>query len=125
MLERLPISAPDVLGVAAASAPPFPASGAVRWAADLGVAYGWRIWVAEASGALQPEQCIAAVRAAVARVRCVPAVLRGSSALAVTVAFDEVEPADRPAELVPGFRLGFSWPGGEDAVVVLLAAARG
>ena len=64
--------------------PPFPSSGTVEWAAPLGEYYGWDLWIGGAKG-FRNEQCIAVVRGAEAKGRCVVAALRAQSALVVSL----------------------------------------
>lgn len=101
--------------------PVFPTSGEVEWAEPLGDYYGWDLWIAGADGALQREHCLLAQRGSITLGRCVPAVLRRQSALVVSIPFERIEPARRPADMRPDERLGFWWDDDRE-IVVLLAA---
>lgn len=106
-------------------APWFPTSGTVTGAALLATLYGWEVWIADADGAIQPEQCLTLRRGPVERGRCVPAVLRDTNALAIAVSFDDADPEQRPERMTPAQRIGFWWAGGGGGVYVLLADAIG
>ncbi|MEZ3160315.1 hypothetical protein AB1K54_07160 [Microbacterium sp. BWT-B31] len=100
--------------------PDFPSSGPMRWAQPLGEHAGWAVWVGGADGALQPEHCILVERGGRAIGRCVPAVLREQSALAVAIDGVDIPAASRPEGLTPGRRVGLWWKT-DDTVVMLLA----
>lgn len=117
VLQRLAYTAPTP----DPDAPDFPTSGTVTASVRLATVYGWEVWIAEADGAIQPEQCIVAVRPPLARGRCVPAVLRDTSALAVTIPATAIDPAERPAGLRDDERIGFWWAGGGSGVFVMRA----
>jgi hypothetical protein len=102
-------------------APPFPASGTMQWATNLGSYYGWHLWIGGARGILQEEVCIAVSRGDTGKGRCVAEPLRSSSALAVTLPLRDVPEGDRPAALVPGKRLGFWWFH-DSAVTIMLTS---
>lgn len=102
-------------------APPFPTSGAMQWATNLGSYYGWHLWIGGARGILQKEVCIAVSRGDTGKGRCVAEPLRSSSALAVTLPLRDVPAGDRPAALVPGTRLGFWWFH-DSAVTIMLTS---
>ena len=114
VLQRLP----DTASTAGDDAPDFPTSGTVTAAAHLATIYGWEVWIAEADGAIQPEQCIVVVRPPLARGRCVPAVLRDTSALAVTIPATAIDPAERPVGLGDDQRVGFWWTGAGGVLVL-------
>jgi len=90
-------------------APPFPTSGTIQWATNLGSYYGWHLWIGGGKGLIQDEVCIAVSRGDTGKGRCVAEPLRSSSALAVTLPMRSVPEGDRPAALVPGKNLGFWW----------------
>lgn len=115
VLQELPYAEPTP----DPDAPDFPTSGTVTAAARIGTVYGWDVWIADAEGAIQPEQCIVAVRPPLARGRCVPAVLRDTSALAVTIPATAIDPAERPAGLRDDERVGFWWAGDAGGIFVL------
>lgn len=98
--------------------PDFPTGGAMEWVMPLGEYYGWDLWIAGARGALQGEHCVLIERDDMARSRCVPAALRGGSALLVSVPFDLIAVDERPRGMVDGERVGFWW--GEDTEVTVL-----
>lgn len=100
--------------------PRFPTSGEIRVARHLATLYGWNVWIADAEGALQPEQCIVIERDGEARGRCVVAVLRGESALVATLPYELIPEAERPEGMTGDERLGFWWTG--DASVYVIRA---
>lgn len=101
------------------SVPEFPASGPMSWASPLGTYYGWELWIAGASGALQNEHCILARRDAQAVARCVPATLRSQSALVVPLSYADIAASERPEGLEPGTRIGFWWNLDREVTVLL------
>jgi hypothetical protein len=100
------------------SIPGFPASGPTRWAALLGDYYGWELWIAGAAGTVQDEQCILLQRGEERRARCVPAALRETAALAVSVPYEDLDASSRSA-FSPGQRVGFWWKVDEEVTVLI------
>lgn len=119
VVERIPLDDPPA-GDIDPDAPWFPTSGTVAQATHAATLYGWEVWIAEAEGVIQREACISVRRAPVVRGRCVPAVLRATNALAVTLPFSDIDPDVRPRDLVDGQRIGFWWAGA-GGIYVLLA----
>jgi hypothetical protein len=118
IIERIPASAPTP----APDAPWFATSGVVSRASHLATLYGWEVWTAVVDGVIQSEACLSLRRAPVVRGRCVPAVLRDTSALAVDLPYDAVADDLRPDGMTDRQRLGFWWSG-DSGVYVLLAPA--
>lgn len=126
VLLRIPIRASfdDGVDLPAGSVPDFPSSGAIEWAEPLGEYYGWNVWIAGAAGTVQREHCLLAERDGTIRGRCVPAVLRSQSALAVSLPYRLVPRDERPDSLDRDERIGFWW-NVDGEVTVLLAADQG
>ncbi|WP_434811038.1 hypothetical protein [Microbacterium sp. bgisy189] len=122
VLQRIPVEHgwQDVDVADGALVPRFPTSGEIRVARHLATLYGWNVWIADADGALQPEQCIVIERDGDARGRCVVAVLRGESALVATLPYELIPEAERPEGMTVDERLGFWWTG--DASVYVIRA---
>lgn len=116
IIERIPPALPS----ASPDAPWFATSGVVSQSSHLATMYGWEVWTAVADGAIQSEACLSVRRESVVRGRCVPAVLRDTSALVVDLPYGAL-PADlRPDGMTDQERLGFWWAG-EPGVYVVLA----
>lgn len=119
VLERLPLRPPAIDPDPDAVAPWFPTSGTVTEATHIATLYGWEVWVAEADGIIQREACMAARRELLVRGRCVPAVLRDTNALAVTLPYDAFADDQRPAGMQEDQRVGFLWASEASVYVVL------
>jgi hypothetical protein len=118
IIERIPSTVPT----SAPDAPWFATSGVVTRAAHLGTLYGWEVWTAVAQGAIQSEACLSLRREPVIRGRCVPAVLRDTSALVVDIPYDAMPDDLRPDGMTDRQRLGFWWASDSGVYVVLASA---
>ena len=116
IIERIP----PVIPAPSPDAPWFATSGVVSHSAHLATLYGWEVWTAIAEGAIQSEACLSVRRDSVVRGRCVPAVLRDTSALVVDLPYDAFPAELRPDGMTDQERLGFWWAG-EPGVYVVLA----
>ncbi len=116
IIERIP----PVIPAPSPDAPWFATSGVVSRSSHLATVYGWELWTAVAEGAIQSEACLSVRRDSVVRGRCVPAVLRDTSALVVDLPYDAIDADLRPDGMTDQERLGFWWAG-EPGVYVVLA----
>ena len=119
VIERLPLRPPAVDPDPDAEPPWFPTSGTVAEATHIATLYGWEVWIAEADGIIQREACLSVRREVLVRGRCVPAVLRGTNALAVTLPYDAFPAKLRPAGMEADQRVGFWWVSDASVYVVL------
>jgi hypothetical protein len=99
--------------------PEFPLSGETDWVAPLGEYYGWDLWIAAGTDALQRVHCVLIERGVASRSRCVPAALRTSGVLLVSVPYALIAPDERPPGMLDGYRLGFWWRDDGEVTVLM------
>jgi hypothetical protein len=93
-------------------APDFLADGVTTWRQQLGIYYGWALWVGGASSGQGPKNCLFLTNGAATEAQCIPRETIADGRLRVSLAYDKLTEYQRPLDMTPDQQVTFGWGGG-------------